>query len=110
MGDFSNFNIDNIALGKTRLFKDIECLYKVTRYEMHCNSRNCQGGGVLFHVESHLGSELLYEFTFMTAHVETISVGFSGVAKKYVVGNFYRPPGASVELFNTTVDEFLLEI
>ena len=110
VGDFNNFNIDIIALCETRLSKDIECLYKLTGYEMHCNSRNCQGGGVLFYVKAHLASELLHQFTFMTAHVETIFVRFSVGARRYIVGNFYRPPGATVELFNTTVDEILREI
>ena len=65
---------------------------------------NFQGGGVLFYAKSRLGSEPFVEFTLMTAHVETIFVSFSFGAKKYTVGNFHRPPGASVDLFNTTVD------
>ena len=80
--DFSNFIVDIIALGKTHLSKDIECLYKLAVYEMHCNSRNCQGGGEIFYVKSHLGSEPLHEFTFMTAYVETMFVSFFSWCKK----------------------------
>ena len=50
VGEFNKCNRDTIALCETRLSNDIECLYNLTGYEMHCNSRTCQGGGVLFYV------------------------------------------------------------
>ena len=87
--DFSKFSVDIIALCETRLSQDIKCLYIVAGYEMYCNSRNCHGGGVLFYVKSHLGSEPLLEVTFMTATVETIFVSFSVGTKKIYFGQTF---------------------
>ena len=40
--DFGVFGLDIIAFTETRLTPEVESLYKMLNYDMHCNSRNAQ--------------------------------------------------------------------
>ena len=65
---------------------------------------------LVYIILSCLGSKPLHNFTLMTAHVETTCVWFIVSANKYIFRNFYRLPGASVEIFNANVDKVSRDI
>ena len=99
-----------IGLCETRLTKGIEQLYRIEKYDQHCNSRNTHGGGVLLYVSTEYQSTILADLTCMKPALECVFVKCKINWMKTIIGMVYRPPNSCVSDFMVDVTGLLSKI
>ena len=73
-----NFSVFDLSIvSETRSTSEVESLYKVPTYDMHCNSRNAQGRGVVLYIKSHLNSERIQDLNPTLPCKKSVLVKFS---------------------------------
>ena len=97
--DIFHLPVDIFGLCETRLISDLEPLYYLDNFDTFSCSRNTYGGGVQLYVRKFYHSEKVHDLTFMHAHLEVVFIRFKKSGKDYLVGQFYRPPGADLSSF-----------
>ena len=99
IADFQHLPVDVFGLCETRLTADIEPLYYLNGFDSFSCSRNTQGGGVQLYVRQIYRSEKVGKLTFMYDCLECVFVRYKHNGKDYLMGQFYRPPGADLSQF-----------
>ena len=74
-----NFQFDFLAFAETRLDTSIEQSYRMSQYNLICNSRNTSGGGVCLCINFKMCNELLC----LTPEIESLFVYYLSAKIQY---------------------------
>ena len=104
LNDVAHMKIDVFALSETRMYDDLEQLYRgFDNYVSVFKNRSRHGGGVGFLVRRHICFELVESLSFIDDNIECIFIKFVYRNSKYLVGNVYRPPRGNFGIFLDTI-------
>ena len=98
-----------IILNETWLAAGEERHFKLRNYNIYCNHRNKNGGGILIYIAKSLKATVLPQLSLMTSNIESLFLQATFPDnEKVTIGTIYRPPSSSIPLFNKDLESKIL--
>ena len=101
------FKFDIIVLNEIWLDSSIDLTFELDGYKSFSLYRNSRGGGTKLFYRSNLSISLIKNLTFVENWAELLSVQINIDGINFNICSVYRPPDASIPIFNEKIDEIV---